>query len=638
MAPLKQRRHMQRMRDARGAPKNAGKENEPNFQPSLSLKSRAIQDLKRRADAAEISEKKIIRENEQLKREQKKAARREKRHRQKINNLKQRVKEAEDEFQKATAHGEAQVRKILKRRAEDENGWWRRLANAGRRLSEAEQHRARTTEELKTKLGALAHLRAVFSSCLTTGTPSNCIPKISTRAEQKRRGRAYKVELRAIARVLVSSGCKEGKVGDLMQDIARIFGVDLDRAMSRRTVRRAVLEGLVASQVQLGVEMKYSEDITMSSDSTSRRKLNYQSHHIHMRVPVKNTDGSVSVSTDPKIRFLGIASTVDHTAWLTIYNDIISTYNASPLGRRLGTLDLRMICRMLRGMCGDHANNEKALSEECYSWCYPAYCRAEAPPTPAAHCASHQFYGFTGFAVRQVADPFGRALKQPPSRHDAIIECIAAQARPHLKIIQSREQFSVSPGLGMCPRRPKPATLLGGVRAGTGAHPKSKPSLVKFKNQRSTVELHYDRAVTQGHPMSAREHKAISKPTQKMSWAKCRRGSADVQNGVRLCIMAEDANVFQPWAQDQSRTGIVEVQLVLREWLIARLTSAQPWYNPDFEGLQSWGTTLLFQGSAAPGVNNLLASNAVLLVLEALGLFGCNTISVIHVQVKITHT
>lgn len=107
----------------------------------------------------------------------------------------------------------------------------------------------------------------------------------------------------------------------------------------------------------------------MSSDSTSRRHLNYQAHHIHLRVPVKNADGSVTLSADPKIRFLGIASTVDHTtatsqaAWLTLYNEIILAYNASPLGMRLGTLDLRMICRVLRGMCGDHANNEKALSE-----------------------------------------------------------------------------------------------------------------------------------------------------------------------------------------------------------------------------------------------------------------------------------
>ncbi|KAK7029341.1 hypothetical protein R3P38DRAFT_2403834, partial [Favolaschia claudopus] len=152
-----------------------------------------------------------------------------------------------------------------------------------------------------------------------------------------KKGRAYKVELRAIARVLVASGCKEGKVGELIQDIANIFGVDLDRAMSRRTVRRAVLEGLVASQVQLGVEMHYTNDITMSSDSTSRRHLDYQSHHIHMRVPVMHADGSVTLTDDPRIRFTGIKSTVDHStaqskeAWLTVYEDIMSAYNASPI-------------------------------------------------------------------------------------------------------------------------------------------------------------------------------------------------------------------------------------------------------------------------------------------------------------------
>jgi hypothetical protein len=79
-----------------------------------------------------------------------------------------------------------------------------------------------------------------------------------------KRGRAYKVELRSLARVLVLCGCKEGEVGGLMQDIAKIFGIDLDRAMSRRTVRRAVLEGLVVSQIQLGVEIKYTEGTAKS--------------------------------------------------------------------------------------------------------------------------------------------------------------------------------------------------------------------------------------------------------------------------------------------------------------------------------------------------------------------------------------
>lgn len=162
MAGLKQRRHMQKMRNSRGARTNTGKENQPSFEPSLSPKSRALQNHKRRAEAAEISEKKLIRENEQLKREQKNSERREKRHRQRINKLKQHIKEAEGELEKATAHGEAQVRKILKRKVEDENGWQRRLADAERRLGESELCRARSTEELKTKIGTLAQLRGVL--------------------------------------------------------------------------------------------------------------------------------------------------------------------------------------------------------------------------------------------------------------------------------------------------------------------------------------------------------------------------------------------------------------------------------------------------------------------------------------------
>ncbi|KAF8215156.1 hypothetical protein K438DRAFT_1955143 [Mycena galopus ATCC 62051] len=363
----KQAKHLKKARDARG------KENIPQgplSQPPLSPKSHALADNMR-----------LVAEIKQLEKEKKNAARRENRLRKKVADLNTKTQEAQEELRKATAHSEAQVRTMLKKKMEDDRRWQQRVAEAERKLDDAEYRRAWSNEELKKKISDLSQLRGVLRLARRQNNRRKEVSKRATNGSHSakhlvrmraKRGRAYKVELRAIARVLVSSGCKEGKVGDLMQDIACIFGVDLDRAMSRRTVRWAVLEGLVASQVQLGVEMKYSNDITMSSDSTSRRKMNYQSHHIHMRVPVKNTDGSVSLSTDPKIRFLGIASTIDHStatsqaAWLTIYNDIISTYNASPLGRLLGTLDLRMICRVLRvlrGMCGDHANNEKALSE-----------------------------------------------------------------------------------------------------------------------------------------------------------------------------------------------------------------------------------------------------------------------------------
>jgi chromosome segregation ATPase len=249
----KQAKHLKKARDARR------KENIPNrplSQPPLSPKSHALADNVR-----------LVSEIKQLEKEKKNAARREKRLRKKITDLNAKTQEAQEELRKATAHSEAQVCTMLKKKMEDDKGWQRRVAEAERRLDDAEHRRAWSNEELKKKISDLSQLRGVLRLARHQNNHRKEISKRATNRSHSakhlvrmhaKRGRAYKVELRAIARVLVSSGSKEGKVGDLMQDITRIFGVDLDRAMSRWTVRRAVLEGLVASQVQLGVEMKYS--------------------------------------------------------------------------------------------------------------------------------------------------------------------------------------------------------------------------------------------------------------------------------------------------------------------------------------------------------------------------------------------
>ncbi|KAJ7060002.1 hypothetical protein C8F01DRAFT_1254112 [Mycena amicta] len=92
---------------------------------------------------------------------------------------------------------------------------------------------------------------------------------------------------------------------------------------------------------------------------------------MHMKVPVGfDESGNTVLSQIPKTRFFSVFSTTDHStatshsAWMQGFDDIMDTYNRSPLGKRTGTLDLRLICRRLRGMCGDHANNEKALSDQ----------------------------------------------------------------------------------------------------------------------------------------------------------------------------------------------------------------------------------------------------------------------------------
>ncbi|KAJ7429955.1 hypothetical protein B0H11DRAFT_1693266, partial [Mycena galericulata] len=186
-----------------------------------------------------------------------------------------------------------------------------------------------------------------------------------------KKGRAYKEDIRALARTLISCGCKQGRVGEIIEEVAAVFGINLKSTLSRRTVGRIALEGLVMARIQLGFELKHSEDFTMSSDSTSRRKQNYQSHHIFTKTPVgRDANGNIIMSSKPKARFAGVLSTVDHSTatshsvWMSVYNDLIDAYNESPIGKRTGSLDLRQICRRLRGMCGDHANNEKALSEQ----------------------------------------------------------------------------------------------------------------------------------------------------------------------------------------------------------------------------------------------------------------------------------
>ncbi|KAJ7763618.1 hypothetical protein DFH07DRAFT_722777, partial [Mycena maculata] len=148
------------------------------------------------------------------------------------------------------------------------------------------------------------------------------------------------------------------RLGGAIEAVAHIFGIELWHTLSRRTVGRIALEGLLMARMQLSFELKHAEG---NSDSMSCRKLNYQSHHIHMRVPVgQDAQGNIVLSKLAKVRFAGVELTPDHSAvtskrtWLKVFNDMMEAFNSSPLAQRVGALDFRLICHHLRGMCGDH--------------------------------------------------------------------------------------------------------------------------------------------------------------------------------------------------------------------------------------------------------------------------------------------
>ncbi|KAJ7845342.1 hypothetical protein B0H13DRAFT_2363702 [Mycena leptocephala] len=152
----------------------------------------------------------------------------------------------------------------------------------------------------------------------------------------------YTIHARKLARIMVDSGCARGKVGTLMERIGQIFGVHINRKMSRRTVSRAIAEGGIAAKMQATFELSLNKGVTISADSTSNRGQNIESRHITMRAPdYKSGSLEIDRNSTPKVRFLGVEKTLDHTSaesikgWNEHVRECIQLFNDSPLAARL---------------------------------------------------------------------------------------------------------------------------------------------------------------------------------------------------------------------------------------------------------------------------------------------------------------
>ncbi|KAJ6536941.1 hypothetical protein B0H19DRAFT_1270627 [Mycena capillaripes] len=121
--------------------------------------------------------------------------------------------------------------------------------------------------------------------------------------------------------------------------------------MSRRTVGRAIEEGGVAARMQVIYELSKSTGVTISAD-------NYKSGNLE-----------IDPNSTPKVRYLGVEKTLDHTSaesvkgWQALINENVDIFNRSPLARRLDCqYSVCQFMRILNGMNGDHASNEKGTS------------------------------------------------------------------------------------------------------------------------------------------------------------------------------------------------------------------------------------------------------------------------------------
>ncbi|KAJ7698453.1 hypothetical protein B0H16DRAFT_1349539, partial [Mycena metata] len=169
----------------------------------------------------------------------------------------------------------------------------------------------------------------------------------------------YTAHARKIARIMADGGCARGKIGPMLERIGQTFGVRIDRTMSRRTVGRAIKEGGVAAKMQLAFELSLNKGI---ADSTSNRGINIEGAHLATRVP-DYASGKIDIdpNSTPKVRFLGVEKTIDHTSaesirgWQTRVAEFCDLFNRSPLAQRLAChYSVWDFLRILKGMNGDH--------------------------------------------------------------------------------------------------------------------------------------------------------------------------------------------------------------------------------------------------------------------------------------------
>ncbi|KAI0063127.1 hypothetical protein BV25DRAFT_1802759 [Artomyces pyxidatus] len=193
------------------------------------------------------------------------------------------------------------------------------------------------------------------------------------RAVVVKKQRAYIPEMRSLARILVKSGCSQAHVGAVIQRVARMAGKDLvSRAMSRRTVGRAIKEGGIASNIQLGHEIATNKDFTASCDGTSHKDLQYEALHIALLAPSYEDP---SAPHTHKLRLVSVRTTVNHTSESQLegikesLEAVRKAYADSPLAKRTQiSLEADEVMLRWRGLNTDHAADQQKLYRLACLW------------------------------------------------------------------------------------------------------------------------------------------------------------------------------------------------------------------------------------------------------------------------------
>ncbi|KAG2145926.1 hypothetical protein DEU56DRAFT_870202 [Suillus clintonianus] len=259
-------------------------------------------------------------------------SRREKCAKAKTETLHKRVREAEAECRQQTAKADASVMRIST--LEKRNGELTKRTKAlSMRAARVPGQKVRAVENAVNKL--------VVSCTISEPTLKLKEGGVITDA-----ARDMVRDLVAIHNLPVSS------VNGAIATMSSVIGVDLEGTISEWSIGWIMKEASVAAQVQLVDEITQVEGITLSSDGTTHKNINYQSHHLTYSSP----DG------EGVTRFAGILHEVNHTS--ETHDEMYAAYNECMDHSQ----DPREFAAKSKGMLTDHVEDQKKLVRLFMEW------------------------------------------------------------------------------------------------------------------------------------------------------------------------------------------------------------------------------------------------------------------------------
>ncbi|PCH39157.1 hypothetical protein WOLCODRAFT_21365 [Wolfiporia cocos MD-104 SS10] len=162
---------------------------------------------------------------------------------------------------------------------------------------------------------------------------------------------------------LIGNGVPAHQVQATITAVVSATGSNVNGSLSKHSIGRIMLEGYVASKMQVVEDVSEAEGIMISGDGTTHKHINYESHHVYLNSGDKHTR-----------RTLGVHSAPNHTSeqqlkgWRACTADLYDTYNASPNGQH-NPAKVQEFAAKITGVNTDHAEDQKKFTRlVCEKW------------------------------------------------------------------------------------------------------------------------------------------------------------------------------------------------------------------------------------------------------------------------------